>query len=138
MFDRRAALLGAVAAGETKTQEVKSRMKIPFVSVRLIAACSLLLAGTALFATDPRFSDYAPLTSSAGPTTNEAVPVTFGNPAIQQTSIADRDTQVLHAKPNTGNWDMNTLNETGPHPGRFLFTVFETGQAGVQRIDLRS
>ena len=31
---------------------------------------------------------------------------------------------------------MNTVNETGPHKGRFLFTVFETGQSGVQRHDL--
>ena len=31
---------------------------------------------------------------------------------------------------------MNTVNETGPHKGRYLFTVFETGQSGVQRIDL--
>ena len=38
--------------------------------------------------------------------------------------------------PNSGNWDMNTVNETGPHKGRYLFTVFETGQAGVQRHDL--
>ena len=31
---------------------------------------------------------------------------------------------------------MNTVNETGPHKGRYLFTVFETGQSGVQRHDL--
>jgi hypothetical protein len=28
------------------------------------------------------------------------------------------------------------VNETGPHKGRFLFTVFETDQSGVQRHDL--
>jgi uncharacterized protein len=31
---------------------------------------------------------------------------------------------------------MHTANETGPDAGRFLFTVFETGQAGIQRTDL--
>ena len=31
---------------------------------------------------------------------------------------------------------MLTLNETGPQKGRYLFTVFETGQAGVQRHEL--
>jgi hypothetical protein len=31
---------------------------------------------------------------------------------------------------------MITTNETGPDKGRFLFTVFETDQAGVQRHDL--
>jgi secreted PhoX family phosphatase len=31
---------------------------------------------------------------------------------------------------------MNTVNETGRHRGRFLFTVFESDQSGVQRHDL--
>ena len=31
---------------------------------------------------------------------------------------------------------MITLNETGPHKRRYAFTVFETGQSGVQRHDL--
>ena len=64
------------------------------------------------------------------------MPITFGNPDFQQRSIADRATQLADGKPNTGNWDMITVNETGPHKGRFLFTVFETGQSGVQRHDL--
>src|SRR5262245_46080842 len=33
---------------------------------------------------------------------------------------------------------MVTLNETGEHRRRFLFTVFETGQGGVQRHDLKT
>ena len=33
---------------------------------------------------------------------------------------------------------MITINETGPHKGRYLFTVFETEQSGVQRHDLQS
>jgi hypothetical protein len=64
------------------------------------------------------------------------MPVTFGNPQFEQRSIADRTTQLALGIPNSGNWDMNTVNETGPHKGRYLFTVFETGQAGVQRHDL--
>jgi uncharacterized protein len=31
---------------------------------------------------------------------------------------------------STDNWDMNTLNETGPHAGRFLYRSHETPQAG--------
>ena len=31
---------------------------------------------------------------------------------------------------------MITTNETGPDVGRCLFTLFESGQAGVQRIDI--
>ena len=33
---------------------------------------------------------------------------------------------------------MITINETGPHKGRYLFTVFETSQSGVQRHDLET
>ncbi|MCI0540932.1 MAG: PhoX family protein [Verrucomicrobiales bacterium] len=88
-----------------------------------------------------RFSDFEPLAGSAGPTADEASPITFGNPAFQQRSIADRETELDAAKPNTGNWDMITVNETADGEesggkGRFLFTVYETGQAGVQRHDL--
>jgi secreted PhoX family phosphatase len=96
----------------------------------------LLIAGTVLVADGLRFSDYTPLISSAGPTADESTPITFGNPDVQQRSIADRETQLATSKPNSGNWDMTTVNETGRHKGRYLFTVFETGQSGVQRHDL--
>jgi len=112
--------------------------KIPFKPVRLAAIGGLLLAGTTLFAHNIRFSDFTPLTASAGPTGNEAAPITFGNPEFQQVSIANRSAQLSFGKPDSGNWDMNTVNETGPHKGRYLFTVFETGQAGVLRHDLVS
>ncbi len=103
---------------------------------RLLTAGGLLLASTALLASSVHFSDSTPLAASAGPTANEAAPITFGNPLFQQRSIADRMTELAAGKPNSGNWDMNTVNETGPQRGRFLFTVFETGQAGVLRHDL--
>jgi uncharacterized protein len=38
--------------------------------------------------------------------------------------------QLALGKPNSGSWDINTVNETGPRKGRHLFTVFETGQSG--------
>ena len=80
---------------------------------RLLIAGGLLLAGAGLFADGTRFSDYTPLASSAPPTGNEAAPITFGNPDFEQESIADRETQLADGKPNTGDWDMITLNETG-------------------------
>ena len=83
-----------------------------------------------------RFSDFTPLASSAGPTADEAMPMTLSNPDFSQRSVADRVTQLAAGAPNSGNWDMITVNETGPHKGRFLFTVFETGQSGVQRHDV--
>ena len=110
--------------------------------LRLAAVSTLVVAGSAAVVTDGfadlRFSDFTPLTASAGPAANEAVPITFGNAAFQQRSIADRTTQLAAGVPNSGAWDMITLNETGPWKGRFLFTVFETGQSGVQRQDLRT
>jgi uncharacterized protein len=111
-------------------------MRMSLDRAKLVTAGGLLLVGTVLLADGTRFSDFTPLTSSAGPTANEAAPITFGNPEFQQASIADRATQLAASKPNSGVWDMNAVNETGPHKGRFLFTVFESGQSGVQRHDL--
>ena len=102
----------------------------------LMSAGGLLMASAVLLADDIRFSDFTPLASSAGPAADESAPITFGNPDFEQRSIANRLAQLDAGAPNSGNWDMNTVNETGPHKGRFLFTVFETGQSGVQRHDL--
>ena len=105
---------------------------------RLVAVGGTVLAGTFALAgvadaAAVRFSDYTPLAVSAGPTADEAMPITFGNPAFQQRSVADRMTQLAAGEPNSGNWDMITVNETGPHKGAYLFTPFETGQSGIQR-----
>jgi hypothetical protein len=104
--------------------------------VKWAAVSGLLLAGAVLAADSIRFSDFTPLPSSAPPGLDESAPITFGNPLFQQQSIANRQAQLFALKPNSGNWDMITTNETGPDKGRYLFTVFETGQSGVQRHDL--
>ncbi len=104
---------------------------------KLAVQIGLLLAVSSAFAGNS-FEVFTPLASSAGPTADEAMPMTFGNPAIVQRSIADRQTQLAASKPNSGSWDMNTSNETGRDKGRYLFTVFETGSAGVQRHDLET
>ncbi len=112
-------------------------MNVSLNDARLAIAGGLLCAGNLAFADSLRFSDFTPLTASAGATTDEAKPILFGNPAFQQKSIADRTSQLAGGIPNSGNWDMTSVNETGRQSGRYLFTVFETGQAGVQRHDLR-
>ena len=101
-----------------------------------VVVAGLMLACVVAFADGTRFSDVTPLASSVGATTDESAPITFGNPDFRQQSISDRDTQLFALKPNSGSWDMITLNETGPEKGRYLFTVFETDQSGVQRHDL--
>lgn len=68
----------------------------------------------------------------------EASPFAFGNAAWTQKSIADRNTQLSNGQFNTGAWDMIDTNRTGPDASRYLFSVFETGQAGVQRTDLQT
>lgn len=114
-------------------------MKQPVLG--LAAASGLVL--TAILASpgasaagDTRFSDFTPLPASAGPTANEALPITFGNPTLQQRSIASVSVQIAKGEPNSGVWDMNTVNETGPHKGSHLFTPFESSRAGIQRTDL--
>src|SRR5262245_13471189 len=97
---------------------------------------SVLAAAGALTADGTRFSDFTPLAGSAGPAVDESSPITLSNPVFEQRSLADRTTQLV-GMPNTGAWDMITSNETGPHKGRFLFTVFEA-DGGVQRHDLLS
>lgn len=104
---------------------------------KLATAIGLLLANTSAFA-DVKFRDFTPLAASAGPTANEAMPITFGNPVFKQKSIADRAAQLAAGYANSGNWDMITLNETGRDKGRFLLTVFETGSSGVQRTDVKT
>jgi secreted PhoX family phosphatase len=122
-------------------------MKNLNILAKLAASCAVLAASAPALADGTKFSDFTPLASSAAPTADEAFPITLSNPAFEQRSIADRQTQLAAGVPNTGNWDMNTVNETGDdaegceedaNKGRYLFTVFETGQAGVQRHDLET
>jgi uncharacterized protein len=114
-------------------------MKQPILG--LAAASSLILttvivSSGAFAAGATRFSDFTPLPSSTGPTAGEATPITFGNPAFGQRSIASVTEQLALGEPNSGVWDMNTVNETGPQKGSHLFTPFESGQSGIQRTDL--
>src|SRR6185503_20167274 len=107
--------------------------------VPLAVALALSFGITAL-AVNSKFSDMTPLTSSAGALPadgpEEATPVTLSNPKWSQRTLADTRTQNnLVINSNSGNWDMITSNLTGPNAGRYLFMPFETGTAGVQRID---
>ena len=105
-----------------------------------LALCLALLAGLPVMAVSTKFSNFTPLTSSAGPLPvdgpEEATPATLANPKWSQRTLADRRTQnELVPESNSGSWDMITSNWTGPAAGRYLFMPFETGTAGVQRVD---
>jgi len=100
-----------------------------------------LVAGLPVLAVSTQFSDFTPLTSSAAglPVEAEATPITLSNSKWSQRTLADRATQNdLVPNSNSGSWDMITSNETGPDAGRYLFMPFETGTAGVQRIDTQN
>ena len=83
------------------------------------------------------FDDFTALPGSvAAGSLAESSPFLLANPGWTQLSIANRSNQLAQGQANSGNWDMITANETGAHAGRYLFMPFETGSAGVQRIDL--
>lgn len=104
---------------------------------RRIIAVSIMamLAGAAHAGTN--FDNFTPMTGDVGAgTLPENAPFKLSSPNFTQTSIADRAAQLTAGQLNSGNWDMQTANETGASAGRFLYTPFETATAGVQRLDL--
>ena len=91
--------------------------------------------GAAQAQTTP-FSSFTPLTASvAAGALPEAAPLALANASWVQLSIADRTTQLGAGQFNSGWWDMIDSNRTGADIGRYLFTGFEIGQAGIQRTD---
>jgi len=106
-------------------------MKLTFVAVAALASVSTAFAQT-------NFDNFTPLTASQTTALPETSPVLLSNPAFTQEVIANRTTQnALVAGQDSGNWDMITANETGTDAGRFLFMPYETGTAGVMRVDLQ-
>lgn len=103
---------------------------------KLSLAIGLMLAGSSVFAAGTAFDDFTPMIGDVGAgTLPEAAPYRLSSPHFNQMTIVTRD--VTQAKRfDTGSYDMHTANETGPEAGRYLFTVFETDQAGIQRTDL--
>jgi len=114
------------------------------MSTRVKLAIALaFVVGLPVWAASTKFSVFSPLTGSAPALTidgpEEATPITLSNPTWSQRTVADRRTQnQLVLNSNSGSWDMITSNETGPAAGRYLFMPFETGTAGVQRVDLQN
>ena len=105
-------------------------------NTKLALAIGMAIASSHALAVNTEFDNFTPLGASAGPTANEATPITLSSPNFSQRSIADRTTQLAAGQFNSGAWDMNTVNQGGPDAGRYLYTVFETGQSGIQRLDL--
>jgi len=102
----------------------------------LASAIALAFASHNVLAASTNFSSFTPIPSSvAAGSLAESAPFKFGSTNFSQVSVADRTTQLAAGQFNSGNWDMIDTNRTGPNAGRYLFTVFETSQAGIQRLD---
>ena len=85
------------------------------------------------------FWDFTPLaTNVAAGSLPESKPFQLSNPLFRQRSIASRNDKLAGGQFDSGNWDMIAPNATGPDAGRYIFSVFETGQAGIHRTDLQT
>ena len=106
----------------------------------IVAVVLLIMTKTAQATTaHTHFAKFHALPGSvAAGSLPESSPFTFSSHNFSQVRIADRISQLKLEEPNSGGWDMITANETGPDAGRYLFIPFETSEAGVQRIDLKT
>jgi len=107
----------------------------------ILAGTLMAVAGVpAAQAESSAFSLFTPLAASVvGGSLPESAPLLLSSPNFTQRTISANDAGSLNGNVTLGgNWDMNTLNENGPSAGRYLFTPYETDQAGVKRLDLQT
>ncbi len=104
----------------------------------IFLAAGIVLAASPSFAAPINFADFTPLASSvAGGSLPEDKPFQLSSPSFTQETLNANNAGPKNGGVRLGdNWDMNTLNETGPDAGRFLFTPYETASAGVRRLDV--
>ena len=105
---------------------------------KLSLAVAIALASSSVFADAASFDKFTPLLGdTVAGSLPESAPFVLSSPKFSQINIVTRDVNQTN-RFDTGNYDMHTVNENGPEAGRYLFTVYETGQAGIQRTDLRT
>lgn len=106
--------------------------------LNIAVASALAAISVSASAADTYFDNFVAITgnTTAG-SLPETAPFKLSSPNFSQVNLANRANQnALVPGSNSGSWDMITANETGPNAGRYLFMPFETGSAGVQRVDL--
>ena len=101
-------------------------------------AIALALTASSVFADTSSFDVFTPrVGDTVAGSLPESAPFVLASPKFSQVNIATRDiTQARRF--DSGTWDMLTVNENGPEAGRYLFSVHETSQPGIQRTDLRT
>lgn len=139
MFKEESESTHAFSSDGCSISEFHAMFKHKALSV-IVAVVLLVMTKTAqATVADTHFAKFHALPGSvtAG-SLPESAPFTFSSPVFSQVRIADRMSQLKLGEPNSGRWDMITANETGPDAGQYLFIPFETSEAGVQRIDLKT
>lgn len=111
----------------------RARLLTRLAGVASVAALLLTSAPQA----HAQFSVFTPLGASVvGGTLPEATPLLLSSPLFTQRTASANDAGPLNGNVKIGgNWDQNTFNETGPSAGRYIFTPYELGAAGVKRFD---
>jgi hypothetical protein len=105
---------------------------------KLSLAIGLVLAGSSAFADTTSFDVFTPMIGdTVAGSLPESAPFVLSSPHFSQINIVTRDVTQAN-RFDSGKYDMHTVNETGPDAGRYLFAPYETGQAGIQRTDLRN
>ncbi|MGD2138565.1 MAG: DUF839 domain-containing protein [Gammaproteobacteria bacterium] len=103
---------------------------------KLTIAIGIALATTQVMADETNFDKFTPMTvDPVAGSLPESAPFQLSSPAFRQVNIVTRDINNLY-RFDSGNYDMHTVNENGPDAGRYLFSPYETSQAGIQRTDL--
>lgn len=101
-------------------------------------AALLLSAAPAMATPVSPFASFTPLGSSAAAgSLPEAKPFSLSSSLFRQKTVSANDAGAANGGTKLGdNWDMITSNQNGPQAGRYLFSPYETGSAGVRRLDL--
>lgn len=103
---------------------------------KLTFAISLTLTAPQLFADASNFDKFTPMVGDTGAgALPEAAPFRLSSPDFREINVVVRDPAQAY-RFDSGNYDMNTVNENGAEAGRYLFTPYETGHCGIQRTDL--
>jgi len=108
------------------------------VSMMAVLIWAILLTSSVQAGTPINFT---PLTGSAvdapsGSAQELNSPFLLSDGIISQTSLVSKNDPDYLSATKLGNWDMITVNETGPDAGRYIFTAHETGSnAGMSRYD---
>lgn len=111
------------------------------VSKELISSTTVgcLLAGALAYGQQTDGVTRGPFQFSPLPSSAACIPGGVGTfPAEQPFLLPDGFAQTVVAREGDGgtigNWDMNTLNESGPHAGRFLYRTHEVPTNGMVSV----